>query len=469
LAQTPLSSTITLDDTPESHDPLEDDPQSVTGLSDEDLETPTTINLGDSAPPVREFGGDYRNIRYDFGDLTLFDSARLYVDRRLQNPELFRWRIFITDDPDGRLWVELGADQAAASYGEWGSVLQGWEITFSEDVPGRFLKLVDVKLGNTGPDLFVTELVVFVRESTDAEERREDSQDHSLDATLAYAVAPTMRVGYDGHVRRRVFGREDRDVDEANHGVHAGWAPGSYSLTGRADLHTVSSERTQNTDARSYQLALARRWSTIQSTMGWNRTDDRSGDRDRTTDSYTLSSNWQAAPGLRLTQQISHGYRRDRELDTRSKSISLSHRVHSVPFATLRVELQRADRWVDNESGSGFQGYHDSEFYLSWFPVPLISISSRLRYEERADTEEWTARQFLTWSPLREGRIEPTFSANSYYDSRADAWQYGGQLSVLWQVRPGLRAEGDAQLQKLEIAGRESTPLGTNIQLTWST
>ena len=75
-----------LDDTPQDWDPLEPDPVQVPLLYDNDLVTPTTINIGNSASVVREFGGDYRNIILDFGDPTVMDSIALHIDTQLNFP-----------------------------------------------------------------------------------------------------------------------------------------------------------------------------------------------------------------------------------------------------------------------------------------------------------------------------------------------------------------------------------------------
>ena len=45
----------------------------VPALFDRDRVTATSINLGDSAPVVREFGGDYRNLQFDFGEVMVDD------------------------------------------------------------------------------------------------------------------------------------------------------------------------------------------------------------------------------------------------------------------------------------------------------------------------------------------------------------------------------------------------------------
>ena len=82
----PLWGGFSLDDTPEFQDILEPDPVQDTRLYDGDRDARSGVNIGDSAPPVQEYGGDWRNIIFDFGEPERITAAVLYVDTRVGFP-----------------------------------------------------------------------------------------------------------------------------------------------------------------------------------------------------------------------------------------------------------------------------------------------------------------------------------------------------------------------------------------------
>jgi hypothetical protein len=468
ILRRPLSGAVILDDTPDVQDPLEDDGVSVPELFDRDLETPTSINLGDSAPVVLEFGGDYRNIRYDFGGTEEPASAVLYVDERLLNPELVRWTVFVTDDPEGRIWEEVDAGRVSVAYREFGTVLQGWEFVFEPGVAGRYVKLVNAKLGPTGPNLFVTELEVLVRDVREGRESRESSRLHEAQTRLDYAVTPEWDVGYSGSVEARRFSGDARNTDQWNHGVRTAYTLEGARLHASWDTHTVTQDGIRDTDVDTYRLWATRiRNRTLSGTLSWSRTVDGSGDRDRTTDSYSVSGTWRAAPRLRFHYGASHGRRRDDLLDTASRSWALTNRIESSPFRTVSVDLRHTERWVSSEAGAGFERFRDFRAEASWSPAPLISFSNTTRYLLR-QSEQWDTRQSMTWSPLRGGAIEPRFSADAFHDSRVDTWELGARMAARWRMRPGLLAEGSLESRRFEIAGVETTPVNTEVHVSWS-
>lgn len=469
LYRAPLEATLVLDDTPETLDPLEDDPVAVPELFDRNREARTTINVGGAASVVREFGGDFRNLAFDFGDPTPLSSAFLHVDRRPPNPELYVWRVFVTDDPDGRLWQELAADRAQVRYVEIGTVVQGWQVTFGDDVAARFFKLVDEKLGPAEPELYVTELEVFVPADGTGSTREEDSQDYRFEGRAAYDVTPEVEVGYETRLRARRFDDDGRNVEDMDHGFRSRWARGKYVVAGRVDLRNVDARNNRrNTDVTSYQLAATRlRSERLSGSLTWNRTVDTSVGRDRTTDTYALDSSFRAAPGLRLTQRLSHGRRRDDDAGRRGSSISVSHRVEATPVRTFTVEAERTDRWVDEEIGSGFSRFSDTVAEAGWSPVPLVSVSGDFRYQER-DEDDWNTREAVTWTPFPRGNLRPTFAVDSYYDSRVGSWEPGASAAVKWFVRRGLLAEGRVGVRRYEIAGEETLPVETRVHVNWS-
>jgi hypothetical protein len=133
----------------------------------------------------------------------------------------------------------------------------------------------------------------------------------------------------------------------------------------------------------------------------------------------------------------------------------------------MSVDLKRTDRWVSSEAGAGFQRFNDTDLNVSWAPVPLITLSSYARYQER-DTSEWSARNTATWSPMPGGAVELHISGRHFYDSRTDTSRMGGVLSALWKPKAGFRVEGSVEAQRFDVAGDETTPVSTNIHGVWS-
>ncbi len=468
LQLTPLLASYAIDDTPETLDPLEDDPLREPLLTDGDRESPTSIDLGADAVVGREFGGDYRNLILDFGTTQTFESAIVYLDRRLLNPELFQWRAFVTDDPDGRLWDELEPARAAVAYREWGNLFQGFEATFADDVSGRYLKLVNVKLGPSVPVLPVTELEVFSRVEVEATETDDHSQDHRVETRLAYDVSQRTRVGYDGALRLRFFEDDARDATEHNHGVHSTHRRGPYRFSGRVDVHTLSSDTRRNTDVVTYGAAITRRETNdLYGTLAWTRTDDSGAGRDQTTHDIALSSSWRTAPGFRLTQRLAHGRRDDASLNLRSRSWSVTHRVISSPTRTTSLTVHRTDRWADVDAGSGFQNYSDTGLDVLWTPVPLVQLASNTQIQDRSDTE-WTSRNWISWTPFPNRTLETTLSGDTFLDSREESVQYGGGVRVRWRPRVGLLAEFGVTLRRYEVDGIETNPVSSQIHVNWT-
>lgn len=464
----PLSSGVLLDDTPEIHDPLEEEVQIASGLSDGDRETSTSIDIGDDAPAVREFGGDYRNLRLDFGNSEEFRSALLFVDDRLVTPEFFEWRVFVTDDPEGREWHELGPGDVQISWREWAELLNGWEFEFARGVSGRWLKFVDVKRGVTIPHLSPTELEVYVAESEELVQREENSQDHDAAVSLGYDLTPRVRIGAQSMVGRRTFEDPQRNLIEMSHGLYSNWTGDKYRLGGRVTSHRITSRARRNTNVNTWQLNAARlRTRTFDSIASWTLTDDNSGDFDRQTQSWALVSNWRTAPRLRIRQRLSHGRRRDRQLDDRSKSWSMSHAIRAAPYPYLRVDLDRTDRWVDREVGSGFRNFSDTGAGFTWNPLPLVSLSADAKIHVQ-EQSSWTSRQGIVWSPLPDGVLELRFSSNGYYDSRERIWRVGGGVASEWRPRAGLLIEGSINAQRYRVEGVMNSPVSTQVHVSWT-
>lgn len=462
----PLAGGVRLDDTPEIQDPLEPAPVSVPGLYDRDRETPTEINLGDSAPPVRDYGGDYRNIQFDFGDDKELDSAVLYVDSRLLHPELYRWRVFVSDDPEGLQWEELDAGRVSVDYRDWDTGEQGWAVTLAGAVSARFFKMVDVKLGSTVPDLFVTELEVYAREAARETRNAFHAQDHRFDGHLAYDATSRLRFIYDTTLRER---RQETggDLSERDHGLTSQWTSGKTVLSGRIQSNRTSRAGGRNTEFRSYQLAAAHGGGTALATqVTWNRAEDDLGDRNRTTNAVSAGADWRAAPRLRVRERVAYATRSDPAVSSAARSITVVTGVESRPLTPLTVNVDHSRRWVDREAGTGFQAFSETTFRVDWIPVPRISISNQAKLYLR-DRSDWNVRSLASWTLLDTGVLELGVTGNSFRDTRRDAVQQGVSATARWRPRSRVVLDGGIGWERLKTAGNVETPVATNLHAAW--
>ncbi|MFH1278508.1 MAG: hypothetical protein ABIK65_09030 [Candidatus Eisenbacteria bacterium] len=469
LYVTPLSGGYLLDDTPEAIDPLEDGPTQVSGLYDRDRSTPTEIDLGDDASMVREFGGDYRNLLYDFGDETRMDSVFLYVDRILLTPDLYRWRIFVSNDPERSQFEEVSPADFTIRYRELGTGFQGWEFVFPAGITARFLKIVDVKIGETEPELFITELEVFSKDEDSGNVRTEDNATHRIDGSVGYAVTDYFRVRYDGLYRERVFSETNQDLVERSHGFSSQWDVGRLLVSGRYETHSLSSPTRKGTDTENMGVSLrAGRSGPVSGTFAWSRSRDRSGNLDKATDNYSLGFNWQIAPALRFDQKVTHGRLDDFDEGLLSSSYSLATNVRARPVATVNIDLRRTDRWVDLEAGTGFTRFNDTSITLAWIPFPQLNYRSEARYQVRGDSN-WITQNLLSWSPFPGGDLEPRLTLSHFRDTRNDSDQRGAGATMLWKVYPRLRTEGDLQFQQYRRGEEKSSPItgGFRVALTF--
>lgn len=465
----PQNASLTLDDTPEVLDPLEGDPEPVLGLFDGDLDGSTVINIGDTASPVREFGGDYRNISFDFGEEQAIAGAALYVDRQILLPELFEWHVFVTDDPEGRTWTEVSRAEASVVYQEFGNLRQGWSVTFQSPRTARHFKLVDVKLGGTVPNLFVTELEVYREERTEVARTMEDSQNHRVDASLGYQLSKSLRLGSQTTLRRRSFDESAKDLDEVTQSVSSHWTRGGFLLSGRYGVQRLWSDTRRNTDLVDYSAAARQKWfdDELVATLSWNKSEDQSSNLNRTTQNVSLTTRWNPTGRLHLSQRLSRGTRDDEEFLDRSTSMLASTTLQGRPITTLTINLVRTDRWVDREAGAGFEQFKDTSLSAHWIPLPLISLSSYVAYQQR-DESDWLVRNSLGWSPFPGGRTEFRLSGNTFSDTRTDNTRYSSEASVRWTVRPRIIVDASAESARVKLSGETTTPVGTSVHLRWS-
>ncbi|MCA9759627.1 MAG: hypothetical protein KDA27_27775 [Candidatus Eisenbacteria bacterium] len=464
----PIATGLTLDDTPNELDPLEDDPLPVPGLTDGDLDTTTPVDLGDLAPVVREYGGDYRNLQFDLGEPSEFSSAFLYVDTRILLPELFEWQVYVTDDPDGRLWEEVPLGSVTVRYEELGGVRQGWDVSFASPVTARFFKMVDVKLGVTESHIYVTELEVYRIDPDVTDSASEDSDNHRVDAGVSYDLTSNLRVGVQSSVRRLGYDDSSRDLEEVNHTFQSQWTKGRFLASGRYGIYRLWSDSRNDTDVDEYGLALRQGFATtLSTTLSWTHTRDQSDVYDRRTQNLSLLGIWTPSRRLRLSQTVARGTRVDESDDSESQSILARTSFHGSPWTPVTIDLDRTDRWVDEASGSGFEKFHDTTLTVSWLPVPLISLSSYVSYQERA-TEDWIFRNTATWSPYIGRRTELHLSSSSFSDSRTDNTRYSGEAAIRWRVHMRVTVDGSIETSHVELADETTNPVSTRVHLLWT-
>jgi hypothetical protein len=465
--QLPLQGSYTLDDTPEFMDPLEDDPVPVPGLFDNDRSTPTEINIGDNAPPVRDFGGDYRNIMLDFGELTEMGTAILYVNQRLRFPGLMTWSVRFSDDNEGRDWGTLPAGAVTITYQEWENGRQGWVVRIDPSERHRRIKLVNVKLGDTEPDIFVTELEVYRPVTESREDQTSQTLRHQLISMVRYRLNSTFDTWYAANLDRRDFD-DDRDLTAAAHQFGGEAKLDGWVLSGTYQIYRLEGEARRNTRSNGQNLSLSRkRTGNLYGQLSWSRTVDDSYDAEYTTNSLTGDVTWRAAPALAFNQKVSRGWREDPLLDETSDSWSLISEIRSYPRQSLQVNLRRADRWVSIEAGTGFTTYNESQLEVNWTILPLLSYSGQAVYQVR-DQEDWRLRSNLSWTPLPGGSMSLGFHASDYQDTRTDQLRRGGGATATWRPRPRLQFSAFVDKSYERLRGERNWPLSYQLRGYWT-
>ena len=440
----PYGSGFRLDDTPEFRDPLESEVIEIGALADNNYDASTGINIGDSAPRVREFGGDYCNLILDFGDVEEIVAGRLFIDTRPAVPELFQWQVYLNDDPDGREWgAPLADDEVTIVFREWPDGRQGWQIEFAEPVSTRRIKLVDTKLGATEPEIYVTELEMLRWVAASATESETTSWRHRLGGATSYALRPNLNLEYGIVADFRRFGQSQRNSTSVGQNLGMDWTRRGWILAGSYQDSRRRRESGTDTEINSQTLSLAPvRRGVFHPRFAAGRSQDLSRGRDQVTYSLTTDATWQAAPRLEFSQRVGYGYRDDRQNDVASHSWALISRVRSAPRRTLRVDITRRDRWVSEEAGYGFMAFNDTEVLRSPGRSRRRSRPrAGVRYQER-DEGEWVLRHFLSWSPVPGGNLELRLYLNGYRDTRIDSSQIGQGIAATWQPRSRLYLEG---------------------------
>jgi hypothetical protein len=463
----PLSGGFRLDDTPEQADPLEPALTPVPELYDGNYTTPTSINIGDSATRVRDFGGDYRNIQFDFGDSVAIRSADLYVDRTVLNYAFFQWSVFVSNDPDGRVWTALTSGTFDLQYREWGVGRQGWSVTFTRPVAARFFKLVDEKLGPTIDDLFVTEMEVRVQQTGNATTESERTSNWRLDGALGYDLSSSVHAGYDLFYRRRDFSGEPGSLDQWHHGVSVGWHNGTWSAAGRYELTLLDGKdsRGTNTDAQNFSIRRGQS-NQLAFDLFLSRVRDEGQGSDKTTKNASLGADLPVAPALRFQQRVSVGRLADRSAGLGSTSLATSTSATGQPVPSVNFTVGSTQRWVSREAGTGYSRFNDTTVNLVWRPVPFISFESQLQYELR-ETGDWITRNSVGWSPLNRGNLKIRLNASHYRETLIDQTQRSGGIQLEWAGRPGLALQAGMEQVVLTAPGQKLSPLNMDLRGRW--
>jgi hypothetical protein len=460
-----------LDDTPSELDPLENQPQAAPGLIDNDRTTPTVINLGDNAPPVRDQGGDYRNILLDFGEPQSVGSAYLYVDRRLTYlPQLMAWDLYFCDEAEGFDWGQpVPTSQWSATWFELETGRQGWEIRFNGgEVTHRRLKLVNRKLGPTMGDLFVTEFETYTTVVSSEPERTSQQDRTMLNGELAYALTPRLRFRAGASLDRRDQVGAQGNLDRVNNSATLDYRLNQWLLSGQVQTSRETTPSGLDTDSNTRILALSRRApGRFGANLSWMVTEDDNYNARYRTEAMSGDVTWRAAPELVFLQRASRGWRESDYGTGDSDSWVLSSEIRSAPRPGLRIDLRRIERWVTEEAGVGFTTYSESEANATWEILPLLSWSGQIvrQKQERSDT---MIRNSLAWTPLPGGSMAWSFQANDYQDTRTDQLRRGGGASVDWRPRPRLTLAGSVDKSYERLQGRESWPLSFQFRGYWT-
>jgi hypothetical protein len=455
-----------LDDTPSENDPLEPDPTPEPLLYDNDLVTGTMVNIGSDAPVVREFGGDYRNIILDFGEPTEMDSIVLHIDTQLSFPGLIQWEVYVSNDPEGRLWGdELPSDAVTVTYEEWEFGRQGWEVRLTSPLTQRRVKLVNVKSGDTEPNILVTEMEVFSPPAERESEIKTTLTRYRLNGDIKYDILPDLEINFstDMYEQRSTGGL--RNLSGAVHQAGSIWRPDTWNISGYYQVTSLTGTSRYETDVHTQFLSVGKEFSpTIDARTFWRRTDDNSTSLNYTTNDLNLEFNWQIAPALLFNQRMGWGVRSDNLSARQSDSWFLTSIIRANPIRTLRFDFRRVDRWVSQFAGSGFSTFNNTELITQWSILPLVGFRSQLVYQVRGGENDWGARHQLSWNPMPGGTMNVTFNLFDYRDTRIDIVQQSVGVNLDWRARSNVKIEFGAEYADITQQDDKNTPLNLYVR-----
>lgn len=464
----PVWGGFSLDDTPGYLDPLEPDPVEDARLHDGDRDAPTAVNIGDSALPVQEYGGDWRNIIFDFGGTEQITSAVLYVDTRVNFPGLISWLVFVSDDAEGRDWGNaLDVGSYSMIYQDLANGRQGWQLTFNQPIAHRRLKLVDVKFGLTEPDIRVTELEVYgpAEDTTETVARTEQGR---FRGGVRYDLLPVLELRYFTELEERRYVEADERLTSQLHQFGLAWQISRWRLQAQHQFNTLDSPNGRNTDANSQTVSLSR---TTDPRLKWRfsyiRTDDQSYSSKQLTNTVSADVNWLALPRLTLNQKFAYGERDAEDIEGTAHSWSSITTLRGDIRPSMIATLRRSDRWSDQEAGSGFSRFNDTDWNLNWTILPLVTLVSQVNYKVR-ETDQLIFRHTLAWSPLPGGSVGLRFYATDYQDSRTDYLRRGAGTLITWKPRPRLRLEAGAEQALIKQDDQRNTPVNLNARGSWT-
>jgi hypothetical protein len=458
-----------LDDTPEYLDPLEGDPIPEPALYDRDRSTPTQINLGDNAPVVRDYGGDYRNIILDFGDTQEMSALILYIDRIVRFPQLINWALYVSDSADGRDWgTALSPASYTITYTEFETGRQGWVVQLAEPINHRRIKMVNTKLGPTEPDILVTELELYQTSVTATPDFETTTVRKRVEADVGYRIVPAVRVRYSGSFDKRTYDAQDRDLEGISNLVGANWEFSNWMLSGQYDTYTLKGPSRRDTDASTKSISLMRRRDTaLYGMLSWNQTIDNSFSAKYTTSSLTADVSWRIAPLLTYNQKVTYGVRSAQDLSEDSDSWALISEIRSNPKPNINLDFRRSDRWVSQQFGTGFTTFNDTEVNLGWTIFPYLYYVSQVVYQVR-DEDDWLIRNSLSWTPLPGGSMVFQFHVRDNQDTRTDYLRRGGGGTVTWKPRPRLNLSAGAEKYYEKVRGERGYPVSYQFRGYWT-
>lgn len=465
----PIFAGLMLDDTPQISDPLEPEAVAVAGLTDGDRQGATTVQIGDSAPAVREFGGDYRNLILEFGETIAVSHAVLYVDARVDFPQFMQWQVYATEDPERRDWgLALSPAAVTAAYREWENGEQGWEFTFAAPASARSVKFVDVKTGPTEPELAVTELEVYT--TAQGASYASTLVRHRLIGEVGYQAAADLHLRYSTDLSQRRFEDESRNLTGSNHTFGGQWTPGTWTLGAQHSLSRLGSDRETTTDADNQLVSLSSDPARdVQGKLTWARFADRSAGRDQVTSNWTIDGNWDIAPDLVLHQRAGVGTRSFELTATSTRSWFVMVEMRGAPKPNLNLDLRRSDRWSESETGgTGFTTFNETEFLVDWSLLPLVNWSSMTRYQVRGDRDDWLLRNNVSWSPAPGGRLSLQVFASDYQDTALSIIQRGGGASLVWRPFARMTLEGGAEELYTRQGGERNSPTNVHFRGNWT-
>ncbi len=464
----PIWAGFSLDDTPEYLDPAEDDPIADGRLNDGDRDARTGVNIGESATPVQQYGGDWRNIIFDLGEPAAITSARLYIDTRIAFPGFFAWQVFVSDDPEGRDWgAALSPADYTVAYEDLADGRQGWRLTFTSPLVHRRIKIVDLKSGLTEPDIYITEFEVYGPAEPGSTNKTRTAQGRFFGG-LAYDLLRTVTLSYDTDLQER----RDLDTDDRlrrqMHAFGLQWRINAWTMTARHQLNRLDSPAGRDTDANSQTVSLAKTDNRdLTWRFAWIRNEDDSYTNRHLTHSWNASMNWTVLPRLEWMQQATYGIRDAEDIDGTAHSWTVATILRGDIRPSLVATLRRTDRWTDREAGSGFSRFNDTESILTWAIAPLVSATSQVTYRVRND-EQWILRHTLGWTPMPGGSVTVRFYASDYQDTSTDYLRRGGGVQVTWRARPRLRLEAGAEQTLVKENADRNTPLNLNARGYWT-